>query len=179
MITLIAKFLAALNANSRPGEIAAGFACGIMLALIPAGNLLWIVLFIIFFFLKIHLGTMFLTIIIFKLFIGVMDPLIDTLGLLLLQQKSLEPFYIWAVNSPVLPFSRFNNSLVMGGFVSGVILWIPFFFIGRLLVGFYRRGVRDKIASSKLVRFFEKSPILRKLTKAMRKAGAVYEGWKA
>jgi hypothetical protein len=44
MIRGIAYLVVALNANTRPGEIAAGAACGVLLALIPGGNLLWIVL---------------------------------------------------------------------------------------------------------------------------------------
>ena len=57
MLSFIAKFLAALNANSRPGEIGAAAAFGFMLALIPGGNLLWFALFILVFLLKVHLAT--------------------------------------------------------------------------------------------------------------------------
>jgi len=177
MITLIAKFLAALNANSRPGEAASGFACGILLALVPAGNLLWIVLFTVFFFLRLHLATMILTTVVFKLFIGAADPLIDALGLWILQLPRLEPLFIQAINTPVLPYLRFNNTLVMGGCAAGILLWVPSFLIGRVLVILYRRKIRDRIASSRLVKFFEKTPLLRKLTMAVRKAGTVYQGW--
>jgi len=179
MISLIAKLIAALNANSRPGEVAAGFACGVLLALIPVGNLLWIGLFTFFFFFKLHLGTMVLTIAVFKVWIGVTDPLIDWLGLWILQRPALEALFTWVLNTPVLPFLRLNNSLVMGGFVSGFLLWTPSYFLGRILVLLYRRRIRDRIASSRLVRFFEKTPLLRKITKAVRKAAAVYEGWSA
>lgn len=179
MITLIAKFLAALNANSRPGEAAAGFACGIVLALIPASNLLWILLFILFFFMKLHLATMILTTAVFKLFIGIADPLVDMLGLWILEQPALEPAFTQAMNTPVLPFLRFNNTLVAGGLAAGIVLWVPFFFLGRVLILLYRRKVRDKIASSRLVKFFEKTPLLRKLSTAFRKAATVYQGWSA
>ncbi|MCF7928614.1 MAG: TIGR03546 family protein [Spirochaetales bacterium] len=179
MIGFIAKIIAALNANSRPGEIAAGFACGVLLALMPAGNLFWPVLFLLFFLLKLHVGTMILTLIVFKLWIGVADPLIDSLGLWILQQPALESFFIRAANTPVLPLLEFNNALVTGGLVSGLVLWIPLFLLGRYLVRTYRSGVREKIASSKLVRFFEKTPILRKLAIAVRKAGDVYKGLSA
>jgi uncharacterized protein (TIGR03546 family) len=177
MITLIAKILAALNANSRPGEAAAGFACGILLALVPADNLLWILLFTVFFFLRLHLATMILTTVVFKLFIGAADPIIDALGLWILQLPRLEPLFIRAINTPVLPFLKFNNTLVMGGCAAGILLWVPSFLVGRMLVLLYRRRIRDRLASSKLVKFFEKTPLLRKLTTAVRKAGAVYQGW--
>jgi hypothetical protein len=81
------------------------------------------------------------------------------------------------MNTPVLPFLRLDNSLVTGGLAAGIVLWVPFFFLGRLLIRFYRTTLRDRIASSRLARFFEKTPILKKLTAAARKAGQVYGGW--
>ncbi len=37
-IKWIAALIIAINANTRAGEIAAGAACGFLLALLPAGN---------------------------------------------------------------------------------------------------------------------------------------------
>ncbi len=177
MITLLARFIAALNANSRPGEIGAAFACGVLLSLIPFGNLLWFGLFILFFFTKLHTGTLILTIVLFKLFIGLADPLTDAAGLWILTQPALEPYFTRAVNTPLLPLTEFNNSLVAGGLLIGAALWIPLFFLGRAAVGYYRTGIRDRIAASKLVKSFEKFPWLRKLSTAVRKSSALYRGW--
>ncbi|MFW5711911.1 MAG: TIGR03546 family protein [Spirochaetota bacterium] len=177
MITLLARFIAALNANSRPGEIGAAFACGVLLALIPFGNLLWFGLFIPFFFIKLHSGSLILTIVLFKLFIGLTDPLTDAAGLWILNQPALEPYFTQAVNTPLLPLTGFNNSLVAGGLLIGAGLWIPLFFLGRTAVGYYRTGIRDRIAASKLVKSFEKLPCLRKLSTAVRKSTALYRGW--
>ncbi|MFO7729632.1 MAG: TIGR03546 family protein [Spirochaetia bacterium] len=177
MITLVARFIAALNANSRPGEIAAGFACGILLALIPFGNLLWVLLFVVFFLLKLHAGTLLFTTVLFKLFIGIMDPLVDFIGLSILTQPSLTPYFITAINTPLLPLMDFNNSLVIGGLVLGLLMWIPLFYGGRALVKIYRKDIRDKLASSKVVKTFERVPWIRKLTTAIRKSTALYQGW--
>ena len=177
MITLVARFIAALNANSRPGEIAAGFACGILLALIPFGNLLWFLLFAVFFLLKLHAGTLLFTTVLFKLFIGVVDPLVDSFGLSILTQPSLIPFFTSAMNTPVLPLMEFNSSLVTGGLALGLLLWLPLFYGGRVAVKIYRKGIRDKLASSKLVKSFERVPWIRRLTTAIRKSTAIYQGW--
>ena len=177
MIALIAKIFAALNANRRPGEVAAAFACGMLLGILPAGNLLWVGLFVVFFFFKMHLATMLLTIAFFKVWIGLTDPLLDRLGLVILEQPALRPFFTSVMNTPVLPFLRIDNSLVTGGLAAGIVLWVPFFFLGLLIVRIYRTTLRDKIGSSRLARFFEKTPILKKLTAAARKAGRVYGGW--
>ncbi len=177
MLALVAKFFAAINANSRPGEIGAALACGIMLAMIPAGNLLWILLFIIFFLSKLHIGTMLLVIALGKLFVGLADPLIDAAGVRLLTHPALYDGFARLYAVPFVPLTNFSNSLVAGGVALGIILWIPLFFAGRFAVIGYRRSIRDKIADSKIVKGIGKYPIVAKLTAAVRKAGGIYSGW--
>ena len=177
MIALIAKLLAALNANRRPGEVGAAFACGIMLALIPGGNLLWYALLLLFILYKLHIGTLLLTVIIGKLAAGLADPLLDAAGLWILEQPALQPFFIAAANAPLLPFTRFNNSLVAGGFAVGLLLWLPLFFLASAGVRGYRNRIRERIARSKLVRSIERIPWMSKLIKAVRRSTALYEGW--
>jgi uncharacterized protein (DUF2062 family) len=41
----IKTFFTALNANAHPGDVAHGVAIGLLLALVPKGNLLWFFLF--------------------------------------------------------------------------------------------------------------------------------------
>ena len=43
----VATLIVALNANNRAGEDAAGVSFALLLALIPTGNLLWLLLFVI------------------------------------------------------------------------------------------------------------------------------------
>jgi uncharacterized protein (TIGR03546 family) len=177
MITLVAKFFAALNANSRPGEIGAGLACGVILALIPFGNLLWFLLFIVFFLLRLHVGTMLLVTALFKLFIGFTDPLLDTIGVWVLTHPGLYDGFTALYNIPFVPLTRFYNSLVTGGLLFGIIVWLPLYFVGKIAVTGYRRSVRDKIAESRLVKSIGKYPIVAKLSAAVRKASGVYKSW--
>ncbi len=177
MIALIAKFFAALNANSRPGEVGAGFACGIMLALIPFGNLVWLLLFIVFFLLRLHLGTMLLVTAVFKLFIGFADPLIDRVGVTVLTHPSLYDTFTSIYNTPFVPLTRFHNSLVTGGLLVALVLWLPAFFLGKYAVVGYRKTLRDKIADSAIVKTIGKYPVVAKLGSAVRKANSLYSGW--
>ncbi len=177
MITLIAKFFAAINANSRPGEIGAGFACGVMLALIPFGNLLWFLLFIVFFLLRLHAGTMLLVTAVLKFFIGFTDPLLDTIGLWFLTHPSLYDAFTALYNTPFIPLTRFYNSLVTGGLLFGAVIWLPLFFLGKIAVVGYRNTVRDKIAESKLVKSIGRYPAVAKISAALRKVSGVYKSW--
>ena len=176
MLSFVAKFLAALNANSRPGEIGAAAAFGIMLALIPGGNLLWFVLFVIVFLLKVHLASALLVMVLGKLAVPLIDPLIETLGLAVLNQESLFPFFTAMSNMPLLPYTNFNHALVTGGFIAGILLWIPIYFLFILLVRLYRSYFWPKLAENRLVKGFVRYPLVKKISDAVRKVSGFWKG---
>jgi uncharacterized protein (TIGR03546 family) len=167
----IASLIVAVNANNRAGEIAAGISFGLLLALIPSGNLLWVVLFILTFFLKIHLGAELLFLALFKLLAPLADGLLHRLGLLVLSQPFLTGVFTKAYNLPLLPLSRFNNTVVMGGLVAGIALWVPAFLLFRWLVILYKRQWRERIARSRLVRALNRVPLIATIGNAVRKIG--------
>ena len=165
MIGLIAKLVVALNSNSRPGEMASAIAFGFWLALIPGGNLLWILLFIIAFFLKHNMGSFLLSLALFRLITPLADTLLDILGGWILQLSFLNEFYTLLYNLPLVSYSNFNNTIVMGAFVLGLILWFPLYLLFKIIVKLYRRKIAPRIAESKFVKALKKVPILSKITK--------------
>ena len=76
-----------------------------------------------------------------------------------------------AYNLPLLPLSRFNNTVVMGGLIAGIVLWVPVFLVFRQLVIAYRRRLRDKIAGSRLVQSLRRVPLIATIGNAVRKIG--------
>jgi len=169
-IKWIARALAALNSNAKKEQIAAGMACGVLLALVPAGNLVWIALFALSFFFKIHYGLQMITLAAFKLAAPLFAPGLDALGLAVLRAGPLQPFFIALADAPVAPLTRFNNTIVMGGLVAGLALWIPLFFAFRALVALYRTRLAPRVSGSKAYKAFMKIPLVAKISKA---AGAV------
>jgi uncharacterized protein (TIGR03546 family) len=167
----IATLVVAINANNRAGEVAAGVSFALLLALIPSGNLLWVCLFVITFFLKINLGAQLLFLALFKLLAPLTDGLLHRLGLLVLNQPLLADLFTRAYNLPLLPLSRFNNTVVMGGLIAGIALWAPVFLLFRQLVIAYRRRLRDKIAGSRLMKAIRRVPLIATISNAIRKIG--------
>ncbi len=167
MIPTIAKVFVALNSNTRPGEIAAGFAFGLSLVFIPGGNLLWVLIFAMTFFLKIHLGVMlFITLLAQPLALP-LDPLFQRLGEAVLLHPLLQDFFTKLYNLPLIPWTHFHNTLVMGSLITALILWVPLYLLGILLVNLYRRHIADWIARSPLVRAVGKLPFVAKLKGAI------------
>ena len=89
MFKYLMRFIKALNANSHPGDIAHAVALGLLLALVPKGNLLWPFLFILAMFIRMNKGAFFLSFILFSFIV----PFADV---------PVERFEIW--------FSRFRRS---------------------------------------------------------------------
>ncbi len=174
IIKWIINLVLILNSNKKIGEVAGGITFGLMLALIPAGNLIWMSLLLITFFIKINFGAELLFLAIFKLFIHIFDQALDSIGLLVLSISTLENVYIRLFNLPVIPYTRFNNTIVMGGLIAGILLWVPAFFLFKYLVKLYRDKVRNKISNSKPFKWFIKRPIVSSVIKLFVSAGRLY-----
>jgi uncharacterized protein (TIGR03546 family) len=167
MLKPIAKLIVALNGNLKKGQIAAGFSWGVLLGLIPIGNIFWILLFVVSFFFKHHHASKALVLAIIKLLIGFVNPLVDVLGWEILHIEALQPLFTTLYNMPFVPLTRFNNTLVAGGLAGGLALWLPVFFLVFALVPLYRNKAAPKIRDSKPMKAVKKLPLISALSKAV------------
>jgi uncharacterized protein (TIGR03546 family) len=170
MIQIIAKLIVALNGNVKASQIAAGFSWGLLLALVPAGNLLWLALFLISFVLKHHHVTKLFIMLVVKLLLPVLAMRIDAVGWWVLNLEVLRPYFIILSNTPFVPFTKFNNTLVMGGFCLGVGLFIPSYILMRLFVPLYRNTLAPKIRDNKIVKALKNIPIISSIGNLIGKA---------
>ena len=170
----ILSTVAALNSNKKTGELAAGVSFAFMLALIPSGNLLWPILLFITIFLKVHQGMEFIWLAIFKLIVPIFDPLLNPVGRAVLTFGPLHKFFTALNNIPLIPFTDFNNTLVMGGLVIGILLFVPLFILFKFLVEKYRDNFKEKVENGKFFKWFKKLPLIKTLFTLGEKAAAVY-----
>jgi hypothetical protein len=63
---------------------------------------------------------------------------------------ALTGFWTASYNTPVVPLTNFNNSVVLGSFVSWVVLWLPMYFLFAWLVVKYREKVYERLKKTKL-----------------------------
>ena len=168
MIKGIATFIAALNGNLKRGQIAAGFAWGLLFGLIPAGNFFWILFFLVSFCFRHHHGSKILVMAIIKVLFFAIWPLTDSLGWEILHIEDLTPLYTTLYNMPFVPFTKFNNTLVAGGIAAGLALWIPVYVLVRSLIPAYRKNLAPKIRNSRLVQNINKAPLIGGLVKAVQ-----------
>jgi len=169
MISFIAKLVVALNSNSRPGEMASGIAFGLLLAFIPAGNLLWLAIFIFAFFIKHNIAALLLSMGFSRIFISVFDPFLDKIGGFFLNISAFQDFFTFLYNIPLISYSNFNNTIVMGGFILGILLWIPVFILFTTIIKIYRKKIAPKVANSRFVKFLKKVPVISKISASIQK----------
>lgn len=168
IVRLIAKLLALLHSNSRAAEIGAALAFGFWLALMPAANLVFAGLVVLVFLVKVNLGMTIASFLVLSLVAPALDPLLDTIGFRILTLPALEGFYTTIYAQPIVPLTRFNDTLVAGAFVSGAVLFAPVTALGVVLVRLYRKHIHAKIANSKLVKAIRATPLARKVATALR-----------
>jgi uncharacterized protein (TIGR03546 family) len=170
MLKPIAKLIVALNGNVKGSHIAAGFAWGLLLGLVPVG-VIWVILFLLsFLFFKHNHAAKALGLILFKLLGPLSAVPLDLLGWELLHIEALRPVFTTLYNMPLAPFTRFYNTLVAGGLAAGLALWIPVFLLGRLAVYGYRNTLAPKIRGNKLVKGIKNIPLVSSLIKAVSAA---------
>ncbi|MDR2842714.1 MAG: TIGR03546 family protein [Spirochaetaceae bacterium] len=167
MVKAIAKLILALNGNVKKTQIAAGFSWGLLLGIIPAGNAFWILLFVVSLLLRHNQGGKLLVMAIMKIIAPAVYPLSDMLGWSILHIESLQPLFTKMYNMPFVPFTNFNNTLVAGGLVAGLLLWLPCFFVIICLIPIYRNTFLPKIINSKLLVTIQQFPFVQKIRKAV------------
>ena len=161
MFKYIKSFFLALNANSHPGDIAHAVSMGLFLALLPRTNLLWAFFFLCFVFVRVNKGTFLLSLVLLSFVVPFLDVTIEGLGYEILSLSFLQGFFAYLHQIPFVGLTRFNNTMVAGGLVLGVGLYVPVYILFRVLVVQYRKVLQPRIVNSKLAKIFLKLPIIR------------------
>lgn len=160
----IFKLLKALNANKRPSELALGMAFGFWLMLIPIPTLVWFLIFTLFFILKVNVAAGFVVLILAQPLHGILDPLLDNLGFILLTDQSYQAFQVFAATVPLAALWGLEQTLVTGGLVVGALAFIPVSLVSLVLVVGYRRFLQPLIFRNKFVQWVLNLPIVQRLT---------------
>lgn len=163
MIKKLVKLLKALNGNVNPGEIAHAIACGAILGLMPKDNLFWYLVFVFILFVRINKPAYLLTILLGAAVSPAFDGFFDTVGWAFLNIQSLSSVFSYLLDIPLVAFTHFNNTVVMGSFLCGLVLYVPFYFAGRGIVYLWRKYAASYLKNSKLMKVINKMPVVAKI----------------
>lgn len=146
-----------LSSETGENQLAAGIVCGMILGFSPGLSLQTVLVFTLLFFFRIQMGMAFGSAVFFKLLAYGLDPIFHSMGCSILETESLRPLFVSLYNMPIVPWTRFNNSITMGAGAVALILAIPVFFLSKVLIRKYREKIVAKIRETKFWRVLQAS----------------------
>jgi uncharacterized protein (TIGR03546 family) len=150
LLKLIQSIIKTLHSEGTPGQVAAGIALGSALGLTPLVNVHNLVVFSLIVLLNVSFGGGMLGWALFVPLGFILDPVFDRAGAALLTATSLRPLWTSLYNTPLVPYTNFNNTVVLGSLVSWLVLAVPIFFAARYGVARYRATIGERVRQSRL-----------------------------
>lgn len=151
----IFAFLKLLNSDTGNISLAMGMTCGFILGMTPVLSLHSLLVFLFLFFFRIQIGAAFVVAFFIKFIAFFFDPVFHLIGSQVLQMASLKDFFTTLYNMPLVPYTRFNNSIVMGSAVVTILMSPFIFIISQILVIKYREKVLARFKETRLWKFIQ------------------------
>jgi len=161
-LNILTNFIKILREGQTPRQVAGGFALGSMVGLSPSLTLQGLAIWLVIFVLDVNLSSAFLAFTLFSLFAFLLDPLFHQLGYaLLVDVEALKGLWTMLYNAPIAPLTRFNNTVVLGSFLSAFMLAIPVYFGMKRFVVAYRTTIGSRIEQWKIYQVLSKNFLVR------------------
>ena len=159
-LKFLKKIITILNSDISPRQIAAGFALGAFLGLPPSNIVNNLAVFFVIMILNVNVAAAMLGAAVFALVSFAADPIADGVGYLLLaRMEFLSPLWVKLYNVPVVPFTRFYNTVMLGSFVLAAALLAPVTLAAESFVVYYRANLKVKVANLKIMKAFKVTKI--------------------
>jgi uncharacterized protein (TIGR03546 family) len=159
ILKLIQSIIKTLHSDGTPGQVAAGIALGSVLGLTPLLNLHNLLIFSLIVILNLSFGGAMLGWALFVPLGFILDPLFHRIGLALLEAPGLRPFWTAWYNTPLVPYTNFNNTVVLGSVVAWLVLGVPIFFAARYGVARYRATIGERVRQSRFYKAITASQV--------------------
>jgi uncharacterized protein (TIGR03546 family) len=157
-LNTVKQIIGLFSGKQDPDEIGAGFALGSIIGLTPFNSLHNYVILFLLFLLNVNKGAAAFGIAVFSAIGYFTDPYAHQLGYyLLVNVPSLNHFWTNLYNMPIVPFTHFNNTVVLGSLVISLVLFIPVWLIIKKLTVLYRTKVHDKLVKWKIITILSQS----------------------
>lgn len=156
-LKFIFKFLSILNKDATPRAIAAGMALGFIIGMTPTLSLHNLVILLVIMVFKVNFTSAVLA---WGVFSGVayfVDPLSNRVGYWLLTLPGLKAMWTSLYNTPVMPWTRFNNTLTLGSLVLAVVLAFPVYLVLKVAVVKYREKVMAAVRKWRITGIIQSS----------------------
>jgi uncharacterized protein (TIGR03546 family) len=160
MIQQVIGLIRLIHSETDPRQISLGFALGMIPGLTPFMSLHNILVLLILLFVRANIGAAILSWAVFSILAFALDPLFHRFGLFLL--TGVDPLQgLWTAlyNAPLVPYTNFNNTVLMGSLIFSLLAFYPVYWGGRVMVVKYRETVMERLNRLRIVHVFRASSL--------------------
>jgi uncharacterized protein (TIGR03546 family) len=144
-----------LIANESPRQVAAGFTLGMMIGLLPKGNLVVLFLTILLCALRVNRTAGLLAAAVFSLIGLGLDSTAHQLGSLVLVWETARPLHVWLYELPLGPWTGLNNTVVVGQLLIGLYLAYPAYWLTHRLTSILQPRLNKWLSRYRIVRWLQ------------------------
>jgi uncharacterized protein (TIGR03546 family) len=149
ILKLVQSIFKTLHSDGTPGQVAWGIALGAALGLVPLLTLQNGLVFVLLVMLNVSFGGGMLGWALFTPLGFALDPLFDAVGrYLLITRGDLAPFWTRVADLPLLPYTQFNNTVVLGATLTWLVTLPLVYWGARVGVARYRASWAPRIEGS-------------------------------
>ena len=128
LLTPLRRFAHALIGNDSPRQLAAGVTIGMMLGVVPKGNMIAVALGTLLLALKVHRAAGLVVALFFSAIGSFFDGFAHQLGKDVLETAWLQSTFAKLYDLPLGPWIGFNNTVVMGSLLMAIYFSYPCYF---------------------------------------------------
>jgi uncharacterized protein (TIGR03546 family) len=159
-IKLLKSIINLLHSDVSPRQIAGGVALGSLIGFTPFFSLNTLFVIFLILIINVNIGAAILAVGLFSIIAFFIDPLAHVVGyFLLVQVPSLHPFWTALYNMPLVPFTRFNNTVMLGSIVIALLLFLPIYALCARLIVLYREKYRSTVDGWKIMKFLKMTSV--------------------
>ena len=142
-VAALRKFCRLLLASNAPEQLALGFTIGMVIGLVPKGNLIALSLCVLLFSIRCNKGLGLAAAVVFS-FVGPWtDPFAHRVGLAALSWQPIQATYASIFKLPLGSWLGFNNTVVTGSLLIGLYLAYPVYWLTRIVFSIARRSPKE------------------------------------
>lgn len=147
------RFLAsAFSGASSARQLALGFSMGMVIGLVPKENLTAVILLFILASSKVNLCSASLSTCLFSWLAVLLDPVCHLIGSNILLAAPLQGLWCSIYELPLAPWTDFNNTILMGSLILGVLLFYPAYRITKPQFEKYAPPVAQRLKKYRIVK---------------------------
>lgn len=155
---ILRKLVQGLTQNTSPSEIALGAAVGVVLGMVPKANLTAQLLLLVLMLLRANAAVGLAVAAAVAACGALYDPLAHAVGYaLLVKATGLKGLWTALYNMPVVPWTAFNNTVVLGNLILGLVLFVPAYITGKKAAVYYGAHLAQRIGQSRAIKYLRGS----------------------